>query len=157
MPVVANLLSLTPPDPQEPVLFKLPQRPYKMNNWIIGFLLLSFAGAFVQNTACTDFKDGKFKLTDAELGDFIIERKGAKQVEYSERHKMKLEFNVEWLNECTYTLKLNRVLANPDSIKFTEGLILTVEIVETTEGAYVQRTSSNLYDVVVQSELVRVE
>lgn len=128
-----------------------------MRNGIFWILLIISTAAFGQTIDCKDFKNGKFKIADPELGDFFVERKGRKQIEYAERHKLKLEFRVKWLNDCTYTLELKKVLENPESIELTEGLILTIEILETKEKSYVQRTSSNLYEQVLVSEMVKMD
>lgn len=112
---------------------------------------------FGQETDCKKFKNGKFKIVDSEVGNSLIERKGSKQIEYGEGSKLKLEFRVNWLNNCTYTLELKKVLDNPKNIDLPEGMILTIEIIETKENSYIQKSSSNLYDMVLESELIKLE
>lgn len=128
-----------------------------MKNSILAILVLTSIAAFGQSSECSKFKNGKFKIIDAEVGNSIIERKGTKQVEYGEGSKLKLEFKVKWLSECVYTLELKKIIENPNNIKLPEGMILTIEIIETRENSYVQKTSSNLYDMVLQSELIKIE
>jgi len=128
-----------------------------VRNWIFGILIIISTIAFGQKTGCKNFKNGKFQIIDAETGNSIIERNGSKQIEYGKESKMKLELKVKWLNDCSYTLELNKVIENPNNIKLPEGLILTVVIIETKENSYIQKTSSNLHDKVLEAELFRIE
>jgi hypothetical protein len=128
-----------------------------MKNLILLVLISISTVVFGQENECEKFKNGKFKIVDTEVGNSIIERKGSKQIEYGEGSKMKLKFKVKWLDDCTYTLELKKVLENPNKIKLPEGMILTVEIIETKEKSYIQKSSSNLYDMVLESELIKIE
>jgi hypothetical protein len=128
-----------------------------MKNLILLVFICISSVIFGQENECKKFKNGKFKIVDTEVGNSIIERKGSKQIEYGEGSKMKLKFKVKWLDDCTYTLELKKVLENPNKIKLPEGMILTVEIIETKEKSYIQKSSSNLYDMVLESELIKIE
>ena len=118
---------------------------------------MSSTSLFSQTLTCRDFKNGTFKLLDPKYGNSIIERKGSKQIEYSEKLKLKVRFKVKWISDCTYTLKLKKIIENPNNIDFPENLILTVKIIETKENSYTQRTSSNLYETVLENKLTRIE
>ncbi len=115
------------------------------------------ATVFGQANECEKFKNGKFKIVDPETGNSIINRQGSRQTEYGEKSKLELAFKVEWLDECTYTLDLDSILANPRNLELPEGMVLTIEIIETKENSYRQKTSSNLFDLVVVSELIKIE
>lgn len=129
-----------------------------IRTWILNLtLLLVFVSVAAQEKTCSDFKNGKFQLRDERAGNSTLEREGARQVEYSERSKVKLAFKVEWLDPCTYTLELVEVLENPNRIQLPEGMILTVEILQTKEKSYIQRSSSNLYSMVFESEIFRLD
>lgn len=119
-------------------------------------MVIISSGAFGQEMECKDFRNGKFQII-SEVGNSIIERKGSKQIEYGEGSNLKMEFNVKWLNDCTYTLELKEVLENPKNLQLPEGMILTVEILEIKEKSYIQRTSSNLSDLVLEGEMFRIE
>ncbi|MEP5256447.1 MAG: hypothetical protein ABJQ39_15405 [Winogradskyella arenosi] len=125
---------------------------------LIALVLICFSTVtFGQTNECKKFKNGKFKIVDAEVGNSIITRKASKQIEYGEGSMLKLEFKVKWLNDCTYTLELKKVLENPNKIELPEGMILTIEIIETKEKSYIQKSTSNLYDMVLESELLKIE
>jgi len=125
---------------------------------IILLVLVSISTMILgQDTECGQFKNGKFKIVDNELGNSIIERNGSTQIEYGEKSKLKMKFKVRWINDCTYTLELIKVMENPKKIYIPKGMILTVEIIETKENSYIQKSTSNLFDFVSESELIRVE
>lgn len=128
-----------------------------MKNLIVFVLICFSTVTFGQTNECKKFKNGKFKIVDGEVGNSFISRKGSKQIEYGEASKLKLEFKVKWLNDCTYTLELKKVLENPNKIDLPEGMVLTVEIIETKEKSYIQKSTSNLYDMVLESELLKIE
>lgn len=120
-------------------------------------LLVMSIGVFAQQPECVKFKNGKFKIPDSELGDSYIIRDGSRQIEYADKSNIKLEFRVKWLDDCTYTLKLKKILENPDKVKLPRGLIITVKIIEVRENSYLQRTTSNLYDLVLEKEMIKME
>ena len=121
---------------------------------LIGLANLTFS----QEPDCKQFKDGKFKIENKETGNVsIIERKGKKQFEQGSVSQMKLEFKVKWIDACTYTLELKKILENPRNIQLPEDMILTVEIIETRENSYIARSTSNLYDLVLEDEIFRIE
>lgn len=128
-----------------------------MKAWIFPIFVFISSVAYGQSTECKDFRNGKFVIHDDEHGKSYIERKGSRQIEYGEGSKLKMEFKVKWVDDCTYTLELKKVLENPENIKLPEGMILTIKIIEAKENSYVQETSSNMFDFVLKSEMFRME
>lgn len=118
-------------------------------------ILLSLS-VFGQGLNCSEFKNGKFKITE-DMEVSIIERNGDVQIEYGEYSQLKVELKVSWIDDCLYTLTLVQVLENPKGINVNKNMVQTVEIIETKENSYIQRSSSNLIDFVDESELVRIE
>ena len=116
--------------------------------------IINLSILMAQNTNCSKFRNGKFSVSDEILGISYIERKGATQIETAPDIHIKAAFKVKWINECTYTLVLKKVIENPNKIDFPKDLILTVKIIETKENSYIQETSSNKYDMVYKSEMV---
>lgn len=53
-----------------------------------------------------------------------------------------------WLDECTYTLSIHKVLRNPRKQTFDPGLVVKVEIIGTDSDSYVQRSTAEGYDLV---------
>ena len=128
-----------------------------MRSFALLILLLCASFLHAQKPDRAAFKNGTFLLVDKEHGNAIIERKGSKQIEYGEGSRLKVSFKVRWVDACTYTLEVKKVLENPKEIPLPDGMILTVRILETTENSYRQRSTSNLYDLVLESEMVRVK
>ena len=42
-------------------------------------------------------------------------------------------------------------------MELPKDMVLTVEIIETKENSYIQKTSSNLYKMVLKSEVFKIE
>ena len=126
-----------------------------MNN-IILFLLFLVSGftAFSQTPDCTKFREGKFRIADTRAGAVIIaERNSMYQTETSEALKAVVRFRISWQDNCSYTLKLDKVIRNENKINFPSNLEIKVKITQTTDGGYTQETTSSLtngtYNVVV--------
>lgn len=128
-----------------------------MKYLLLGFFLCISFTVFGQEMDCKKFKNGTFKLEDAQVGNSLIERKGSKQIETAEGGLVKFKFKVKWLNECTYTLELKKVLAYPKDAPPVEDFILTVEIIEVKENSYIQKSSSDKFDYVVESEMILID
>ena len=128
-----------------------------MNPIVLLILLCPCTTALAQDLDCEKFKNGKFELIDEEYGNAIIERKGKKQTEFMENTGLKIQLKVEWLDACTYTLELDNVLENPNSLPLPEEMILTVKIIETKANGYIQTSTSNLSDLKMTRELVRIK
>lgn len=129
-----------------------------MKQRIIFIFLIFLSGlGYSQELDCKRFKNGKFKIIDPEVGNSIIERNGNKQIEYDEKTGQKIEFKVKWIDDCTYRLKVKEVLENPDNSFIPTNMILTVEIIETKENSYVQKSKSDWFDVVLESEIFIVD
>ena len=123
------------------------------------FLLLSLLCSnfiFAQAEDCQSFKEGKFKIEDKLVGNSTIERYENKQVETDENSGMKLEFEVEWKDECTYTLKLVKVLENPKEIPLPTGMVLRCRIIKTTENSCVVESTSDDFEGSIKAELIKI-
>lgn len=128
-----------------------------MKNLILLPLIIISTLSFAQEKNCSKFKNGKYKINSQVSGVSHIERKGSRQIEYGEFSGLKVKLKVKWLNECTYTLQLKKVIKNPGKFDIPKALILTVEILEIKENSYVQKTSANLYDMELVDEVFKVE
>lgn len=96
-------------------------------------------------------------MEDKNTGPAVITRSDSTQIEFMEKLKLKIELKVHWINECTFTLTLARVLENPDDLPVSKEMIVTSEILEVKEHSYVQKSTSNVSDRVMISELFRTE
>ena len=129
----------------------------KMKSIVFGLLMSIFGIAFGQESECYKFKTGKFEIHSTRHGTTEIVRKRSKQVEYSEAAQLKLVYKVKWLDDCTYTLVLKKILQNPHDILLSKEVVLTVKIVQTKENSYWHKTTSNLSDYVLEGEIFKIE
>jgi hypothetical protein len=108
-------------------------------------LMLSAAAAFSQTPDCSKFREGKFRIADSRAGVVTIaDRNSMYQTETSEALKAVVRFRISWRDNCSYTLKLDKVLRNENKINFPSDLEIKVKIIQTTDGGYTQETTSSL-------------
>ena len=129
--------------------------------FLVGFL---FAQQLNSELNCAKFKTGKFELQNDETGlYFIITRTDNHQVEetYSLDRTKKLKddafFYVEWVDDCTYLLFLDRETNEGDewdSYVDAKGGLKT-EIIETNNNCYLAETTFE--DFLIQSVLCKME
>ncbi len=115
-------------------------------NIAIFFLLLfPVSAAYTQVLDCGKFREGKFRIADTRAGVVTIaERKGMYQTESSEALKAVVRFKISWQDNCSYTLRLDKVIRNENRIDFPPSLEIRVKITETVAGGYTQQTTSSL-------------
>lgn len=107
--------------------------------YIIAFLIgLISSVSFAQSTDCTIYKNGKFRLTDPHSKKVsIITRDGDKQTEKMEDAAEVYEFNVKWLDDCTYTITPTAA-TSARSKEITDIGTMTVRIVKVKDSSYTQ-------------------
>lgn len=108
--------------------------------FLLGTLLISFFG-YSQEKDCAKYKNGTFKLTDPITKKVcIITREGNVQTEKMEESADVYDFDVVWLDDCTFTLTPTAASAakNKDVLKVGT---MTVKITQTKEGSYIQRAT----------------
>ncbi len=101
--------------------------------------------SFAQTKSCLDFHEGSFVIQDSLSGNSYIDREGLIQYEHNYESGLFLKFDVEWLDECTYTLELTEVLQNPNKIDILEDMVLKVEILARTDTSYTQRSTTDAF------------
>jgi hypothetical protein len=84
---------------------------------------------------CSQFKTGKYKLVDLSIRDsFIIDRSDSIQTETDLATGETLVFKVQWLDDCTYIL---RIVKGPAAVMdFYDHKFLKVQIIETYSDGY---------------------
>lgn len=117
-------------------------------------LLASSITAFSQTPDCSKFREGKFRIADSRAGVVTIaDRNNIYQTETSDALKAVVRFKISWQDNCSYTLKLDKVIRNENKINFPSNLEIKVKIIQTSANGYTQETTSFLtngtYNVVV--------
>ena len=113
---------------------------------IILFLVAITAGqAFSQTPNCSKFREGKFRIADSRAGVVTIaDRNSMYQTETSDVLKAVVRFKISWQDNCSYTLKLDKVMRNENKINFPSNLEIKVKIIATSADGYTQETTSSL-------------
>lgn len=125
---------------------------------ITAFLIFTTAGAFSQSVDCFKFKEGKFRIADTRAGVVTIaERKGGYQTESSETLKAIVRFKITWQDNCSYTLKLDKVLRNENKIEFPSNMEVHVKIISSSGKSYIQQTSSSLTNGTYNVEVIKTD
>ena len=109
-----------------------------------------------KNLDCSSIKTGKFKIEDELSGITEIERDSKFQIEENKKYNYKLKLSVTWLDNCTYQLKPVEDLIHPDN-KDLPKMILTCKIVEITENGYIQISSSDIDEMLIRKEVIKVQ
>jgi len=122
---------------------------------IIGLFVLPSVG-MAQSDGCRQHREGKFLLSDSQGGEWIIERKGKRQIEYSDFYNVKLRFRVRWIDDSTYELQLRKVLHNPDGHDFPKGLKLTATMSKCSAKGYTRKAVGHPSGATLESRVRRL-
>ncbi len=121
---------------------------------LVLLFLFIYLTTFCQPHDCGKFREGKFRIADTRAGVVTIaDRRGGYQTESSDALKAIVRFKITWQDNCTYTLRLDKVLRNENKINFPSNMEVHVKIIATGTNSYTQETSSSItngtYNVVV--------
>ena len=124
-------------------------------------LLINMCLCFIaqaQKLDCNKYHNGTFKIKATE--DFpeevTIERHGSEQTETT-GSGFKASFYVKWIDDCTYTLQLKKIINNPQNLQFPADTIVTVSITEIHSHGYYQISGANNSTTTFKSEVIVVE
>ena len=124
---------------------------------LTSILLLFSCNSKAQKLNCEKFKNGEFKiLKDLISNGSLISRKGNLQIERIIGEKGTTELIVNWIDECTYTLKpKDMTLAKFKGLP--KNALLKVEIIEIKENSYIQKTTVNFAELELIAELHKIK
>ena len=123
-------------------------------------LLSCFTQAGIaQSLDCYPFKEGKFRISDTRIGGIIIaERKGGFQTESMETLKAVVRFRINWQNDCSYTLTLDKVIRNENKLSFPPGMTVNVKIIASNNNtSFTQETSSSVTNGTYRTEVTKIQ
>jgi hypothetical protein len=127
-------------------------------NTILALLILPAFAVFSQTADCFKFKEGKFRIADTRVGVVTIaERRGGYQTESSESLKAVVRFSITWQDNCSYTLKLDKVIRNENKIDFPSNLEIHVKIIATEGKSYTQQTLSSITNGTYNVEVTKLD
>lgn len=110
----------------------------KKNTLLLIVTLLVTTFGFSQGLDCTRFKEGTFKFTDPSTKKVcIITRTGNIQTEKMEDAEEVYDFDLVWIDDCTYTLSPTAATAARNKEVLKAGT-MTVKITKAKEHSYIQ-------------------
>lgn len=105
------------------------------------FSFILSVSAFAQQPACSKFKNGTFKVTDpASKKVCIITRDGNIQTEKMEEGEEVYDFDLVWIDDCTYTVTPTPATAARNKEVLKAGT-MTVRIIKAKDNSYTQRVT----------------
>ena len=110
-----------------------------MKAMIFAAVLLATLASYSQS--CAKFKNGTFKVTDPGSKKVcIITRDGNTQTERMEESDQTYDFDIVWIDDCTYTVTPTAATAarNKDVLK---AGTMTVKITKSTDTSYTQKVT----------------
>ena len=121
-------------------------------------LLLPAIMVFSQPADCSKFREGKFRTADPRVGAIVItDRRGGFQTESTEALKLIIRFSISWQDNCSYTLKLDKVIRNENKVDIPGNLTINVKIIETTHDSYSQEITSSMTNGPYRTEVFKTE
>lgn len=110
----------------------------KLTLQILMLALISFYSFGQDSIVCSDYKNGTFKLTDPQSKKVcIITRKDNVQTERIQDSDEVYDFNITWIDDCTYTVTPTASTASRNKEMLKLGT-MTVAITPATDTSYVQ-------------------
>jgi hypothetical protein len=107
------------------------------------FLVFSILLTLSLNTnaqTCTSLHEGKFRLSEKELGITVITRNEKYQTEVNPNFN--IVFSINWVDECTYELRPVKVIKADVSI-LEKDIVVTVKIIDIKKHGYKVICSTN--------------
>jgi len=120
---------------------------------IVGFFFFNSVKA--QTSDCLKFKQGKFKMIyNGKL--LIIKRDATHQYEYYDGSTVPNSYSIEWISNCSYTLKpdANNFKRFPNTPK---NALITVNIISYSGNAYKISATSNFSSLILKSEITKIK
>ncbi|ARS40240.1 hypothetical protein CA265_11490 [Sphingobacteriaceae bacterium GW460-11-11-14-LB5] len=116
-------------------------------------ILFNFASA--QSVNCRKMREGVFKMVTRGIPTTIKRYKNY-QLEYFNNATKPITFKIQWIDDCTYTLK-------PDASAFLKypqiprNALITVRITKTYENGYTMKTTANFNNKTMVGEVIKVK
>ncbi len=119
-------------------------------------LSLTFLSFNLKNE-CKDFKKGTFELNSEDGSSHTITRKGNKQIENISRTGTISEFDIEWLDDCSYILFNRKVTKGTDLYPESNSDTLYNEVIEINGDFFKVKSRMKGYDFEAESILKKIK
>lgn len=106
---------------------------------LLALLVMPYLG--FSQSACDKYKNGTFKVTDPQSKKVcIITRDGDKQTERMEESDDTYDFDIVWIDDCTYTVTPTAASAAKNKDVLKAGT-MTVKLTKIKDSSYTQRVT----------------
>lgn len=107
-------------------------------------LLFTIIASGLQAQSCKSVQQGKFKIRDNNSSITVITRNENYQIEENKTLKIKMAFDINWIDDCTYELRPYKMLEGDPSY-FVKEMVITTVIKQVKKYGYEAVCSNNLY------------
>jgi hypothetical protein len=112
---------------------------------IFPFVLLNVIACSPKMT-CQSLHVGTFKNISKKYGTTIITRTEDFQVEENSDMGYKLTYDIKWISDCSYELRLKEVIKGDPSLMNERKYVVTVRIMQIKGNSYISESSSTYSD-----------
>lgn len=109
--------------------------------------------SYGQKHNCKSLHEGVFKLLSDQTGVTVITRNKNIQTEINEKLATTIVYNVTWIDDCTYELRLKKQLSGDTQLAGKKDDVLTVKILKVKDKSYTARTSANFTTLTLEREI----
>ena len=120
-------------------------------------IILSIYYLFFLDLSCSDFKVGTFDLPSDDGSTHRIIRTEIKQTEFVGKNGLETEFDIKWLNECTYIIFNRRVLKGIDENPEFNRDTLVCEIKNIKGNVFTVTASFKRFDLKLDAEMKKIK
>ena len=122
----------------------------KKTFYLLASMLFIFTNLAAQEKSCAAVKTGSYVIKSVESGTTLIKRDGKFQTEINEQLGYEIIFKVDWINECTYELRIHKIIKG-DPAAFGDGKnVVTTTITGITGRGYNAKITMTGYDLVLE-------
>ncbi|RYD77763.1 MAG: hypothetical protein EOP53_12435 [Sphingobacteriales bacterium] len=109
--------------------------------------LFSCTALHAQERGCKTIREGKFRVVSKEAGTTYVTRSKNIQKEDIPDVGVIMIFDINWIDDCTYTLRPKKVLKGNPAL-LMKGLVITVKVKNLDKNSYIAETTMNITDLV---------
>lgn len=96
---------------------------------------------------------GIFKLTTLESGTTEITRNKNTQTELNDAPGVSIIYNVKWIHDCTYELRVKKLLRGDQMYALKKGNVIICKISNFNQPSYIVNTSTNFSEFKAEFEM----
>ncbi|MBS1732650.1 MAG: hypothetical protein JST02_05080 [Bacteroidetes bacterium] len=121
------------------------------SSFILMLLNLTSEG---QKITCQSLHIGTFKSISKEFGTTLITRTKNDQTEENKKLGYKLIYDLFWISDCTYELRLKKVIKGDPALMQESKFVLTIKIKQIKKNSYITENRSTYSDKISTHEIM---